>query len=295
MRGLQTHFNERVDPVLLRELAPMGVQMARMDMQHTDDAALVQMVGETRETGMVPYVIVDHASQINLLERGDHAEPRNEVDLEGPSPAEYRVLIDECAEVARDRGVHLFAGAVSNFNARGFAYLRAICPLPEGVGASIHCYSAPGKGGGFSEAKVAEFRSIVGAKTDVIVSEGGYHTAPEPAPWFRSQARDRGVQKSRLTQVREAQLARQRGIQPLPDPALARGLFDRTVRRTDEQSTRYLREAMAFFEAHGFLGYVAYQLNDGVEDVPLSRYGIRRVDGRWKPQAEVFRVGLDLR
>ena len=265
IRGLQTHFNAPVDSAVLRELAARGAfvrgervrLMARMDCQTLDEVELVEQTATVRAAGLVPLVIVTDAEQIALLARGDYAEPRNEPDTKGPDPATYRVLLAECAEAARGAGVTLCAPGVTNFTRRGFDYLRAIGPLPDGVVCSMHRYppvaatwSTPHKGYRSREDEVRELRDIIGWARPFGISEFGYHTAPERVGWW---------------------------------------IFTREKRRSDEQAAWDIAHEFAFWEAQGAAFAVAYQLNDDTPDTPLNRYGMRTVDGQWKPQAETFR------
>jgi hypothetical protein len=61
--------------------------------------------------------------------------------------------------------------------------------------------------------------------------------------------------------------------------------------QSDEQALQNIRGEFAFWEKQGAAYACLYQLNDGVEDTVMNRYGVRRADGSWKPQIEAFSTG----
>lgn len=251
LRGLQTHFNEPLNnDSLVSELADKTVQLARIDAQVSDKATTQAMTKEVESEGIGTLVIVRDSAQIKWL--NDMAELRNEPDIEGPEPEVYRDLLWEAAEVADEYGVTLCGPAVSGFHKRGLGYLKAIGPLPPNVICSIHDYPEPG--GYWSDAKAAEklraLRDIIGPDRHIIYSEMGAHTAPE---------------------------------------RFGRRPFSQTVQRTNEEALIYLQEAFIFLTVNGIDAAVVYQLNDGPENVPLHRYGMRDINGKWKIQMRAFR------
>lgn len=60
-------------------------------------------------------------------------------------------------------------------------------------------------------------------------------------------------------------------------------------RLTDEQATANLLSDLRFFSAHGSMLAIVYQINSGPQDISDHQYGIRRLDGTWKPSANVAR------
>jgi hypothetical protein len=171
--------------------------MARVSLNLSDDGftrvsaeTARAIVKEPLDVGIMPLVIIRQADQIRELPPGVHVEMGNEPDLSkfGWTVDSYRRELDRAVAVAQDHGVHLWAGAVSNLNQRGFKFLRQLpwCDLPAWVGCSVHRYpdGPPDRGhvkGGFlvrsrytREEEVAELRAIVGARP-VGLSEIGYN------------------------------------------------------------------------------------------------------------------------
>lgn len=169
--GVQTHFGYLIEPEILRDLKKFGYTVARLDVQRVDAQTALAMVRQTKDAGLTPLAIVRDAGQMLQLPADIEFELRNEPDLEGPPPAEYRGLMLDMARVAGGR--RIWVGSVSNFNERGFNYLKALGEIPENLGVSIHNYGdgefAP------TEAKYAHFIDIIGQRP-FIVTEFGYPT-----------------------------------------------------------------------------------------------------------------------
>lgn len=225
--GLQTHFDALVDPAILAPLAGWGWQYARVDVQRVDTWTALRIIQQVKDAGLKPVAIVRDAGQMLQLPDDIDFELRNEPDLEGPTAQVYRGLMLDMARMAAGRRV--WVGAVSNFNQRGFDYLRALQPFPDEVGISIHNYGdgqfAP------SHARYAYFIEIIGQKPFVI-TEFGYPTAD----------------------------------------------------MSEETSAALIRDEFEWWAQHGARFTILYQLNDG-PNPDTESYGIRRVDGTWKPSA----------
>lgn len=228
--GVQTHFDSGVvDPQVLRDLKSFGYTVARMDLQRVDNSSAQWLIQTVKQAGLRPLAIVRDAGQMLSLPDDIDFELRNEPDLEGPDPQTYRGLMVDIARVADGRRV--WVGAISNFNDRGFKYLRAIGEIPPGVGVSMHNYGdgefAP------TERKYAYFIDIVGQRPFVI-TEFGYPTADIP----------------------------------------------------ELESASLIKREFEWWAQHGAHFAVVYQLNDGHRS--NETYGLRRVDGSWKPSAHIF-------
>ena len=196
-----------------------------------------------------------------------HVEMGNEPDVHGITPSAYLALVRDVAawaEVRRQnygrQDVRLWAGAVSNFSPSAFAWLDYVLPgLPAGVGITMHRYPeggvrdmrAPRKGYKTRDAEVADLTRRIGSRPWGI-SETGWHTAPQQEQSWCP-------------------------------------FGGRKFAWTDEQVTVTIRAELEWWRVQGAAFCVCYQINDGPTNETINRYGIRRVDGTWKPQAEAFR------
>lgn len=263
IRGLQAGFGEMLGPSTLGALRALGVQLVRLDCQGASPMATGALVREVLEAGLVPYPIVREAAQLVHLPAGTNVELRNEPDLEGPSPADYEGLVHQVASECARLGVHLWAGCVSNLNERGLRYLREahVERWPAGVCVSVHRYpngdapTTPHSGFRSREHEVETLHALIGQRPWGI-SEFGYHTA-DRASWL-----DR--------------------------------LLGRRRRWSDDQVAAMVAWEWDFWAAQGAAGAVLYQVNDGPSSVTarpqaLDTYGIRRLDGAWKPVAATFK------
>lgn len=264
MRGLQAGFGERLGPATLAAIKGLGVQLVRLDCQASSPMAVAELVGEVQDAGLVPYPIIREAAQLHYLPAGTHVELLNEPDLNGPSAVDYESAVHAIARHAEDAGLRLFAGCVSNLNQRGLRYLRDahVERWPAKVGVSVHWYAHgdsrrnPHPGFSNRDHEVVELLEIVG-KRRWIVSEFGFHQASRKVSW------------------------------------LDRALGVRGTAWTDDQVAEMVAEEWAFWEEKGAIGAVLYQLNDGPsagspKPQTLDTYGIRRLDGAWKPVASTF-------
>lgn len=253
-RLLHAVFNEPLPQATFDEVRAFGFDGVRIDAQRTEgEVAVRALVDPALEAGLWPLVLVTDGRWLDWLPPGVAVELRNEPDLEGPSPESYRQLLLGMRELCEARGVELWAPAISNLLDRGFAYLEAIADaLPPQV--SIHWYPhrpwlpLAGHEGRTREAEVDRLRAIIGDRT-FGVSEMGYHTAHVCTGWW---------------------------------------LWRRCRALTDAEATANLRSEFAFWAAQGAAFCTLYQIHDGWGDGPLDRYGIRAVDGDWKPQADVL-------
>lgn len=257
IRGLQAGFGELLGASTLAALKGIGVQLVRLDCQASSPMAAGALVREVLEAGLVPYPIVREAAQLHYLPTGTNVELMNEPDLNGPTPAVYESAVHAISRHAEGAGLHLWAGCVSNLNARGFRYLReaGIDEWPASVAVSVHRYpngdtpTTPHSGFRSRKHEVETLRALIGTRP-WGVSEVGYHTGNR-AGWL-----DR--------------------------------LLGRKRQWTDDQVAAHVAWEWAFWAEMGATGAVLYQLNDGLTSATLDRYGIRRLDGTWKPVAATF-------
>jgi len=265
VRGLQAGFGELLGASTLLVLRERGVQLVRLDCQASSPMATGALVREVLDAGMVPYPIVREAAQLVDLPAGTHVELMNEPDLNGPKAADYEAAVHHVSRHAEGAGLHLWAGCVSNLNQRGLRYLRDahVERWPASVRVSVHRYPngdspmTPHSGFRSREDEVEILLDLIGDR-EWGVSEFGYHTAPRPVSWLER-------------------------------------LFGRRPRSwNDADVAAHVAWEWAFWEAHGATGAVLYQVNDGpsagsARPAALDTFGIRRLDGSWKPVAATFR------
>jgi hypothetical protein len=253
LRGLQAGFGEPLGATTLLNLSALGVDGVRLDCQTLLATPTQQLVKEARAFNLIPLPIISRPSQLEVLPPGTNVEFLNEPDLNGPDPESYRLRLMELVPAAEKAGVRLWAGSVSNLNARGLGYLAATRPdtWPASVHVTVHRYQTGAnhlsphaccrsRGG-----EVINLRRIIGARP-FGVSEFGYHTARR---W-------------------------RWGIIP--------------VRFSDAQVADMVAWEWKFWEGHAARFAVLYQLNDGPTTAAIDRFGIRRTDGTWKPVAGTF-------
>ena len=248
-RLLHAIFNEPIPLDVCVQIREHGFDGVRIDAQQIETVeAMAAVLVPVLAADLWPLVIVSDGRTCAWLPRGTAIELRNEPDLEGPDPVRYRQLLLGMREIEAHFGLELWAPAISNLVDRGFHYLRAIRDdLPDRV--SIHWYPhrpwlpTQGHEGRTREEEVALLRQIIGDRV-FGVSEVGYHTAPVCAGWW---------------------------------------VFRRCRRITDAYAAQAIDAEYDFWEAQGAQFVTRYQLNDGPTDTPLDRYGLRTVDGHWKP------------
>lgn len=257
IKGLQAGFGTLLGLKTLEDLKSRGVQMVRLDCMGLGPYATNLLARDASNAGLQPLVIVSSSLQLGQLPPGTNIELLNEPDLNGPSPATYEAKVWEFAGEAQRLGLHLWAGAVSNLNGRGFAFLEKahVQNWPKSVNVSVHRYpngeNPTVPHGGFSSrtAEVEWLKEIIGPRR-WGVSEFGYTTGNR-ANWWQK-------------------------------------LFGIKRQWTDLQVHAFTVWEFDFWKRTGAAGAVLYQLNDGPTTEPINRMGIRRTDGSWKPVAEAF-------
>jgi hypothetical protein len=275
IRGLQAVFHgDSIGTTTMAMLKARGVEGLRADCQKRNDGRTLitpeqtsLITREVRGAGLHCLTTVYTADQCALLQAGDHVEFRGEPDIGHPShyadrdpipPAEYRRLLFEFHAAVAGRGLQVWAPGISNLNQRGLEWLAAADPStwPTDIAITMHWYphgngpTTPHPGFRSRDHEVEVFKRIIGQRP-FIVSEFGYHTANRATRWER--------------------------------------LFGIQRRWTDAQVAQHVAFEWRFWEGHGAVGAVLFQINDGVEDTGEARFGIRRVNGTWKPVADAFR------
>jgi hypothetical protein len=254
--GVQTSFGQLIGSETYQQLAAFGYTMARIDAQACTPEEAALLAQEAVEAGLTPLVILQHPDQMRDLPEGTHVEVLNEPDITDVSAGVYLVLMLAFAGAVRD-GIHLWGPCVSNRNRRGLNYLHQIAHLfPARVGITLHSYQygaypyAPFPGAASRDDEVAQLTAIIGDRPFGI-SETGFHTCPMPTygDWRKNL------------------------------PWL-------TTRHTDDHVADLLNWECAFWNRHGAAFCCIFQIDDGPTDTPEHRFGIRRVDGTWKPAAQ---------
>jgi hypothetical protein len=242
-RGLQAGFGELLGPDLLRDVAALGIQVIRADLQRlTDPAIALAQVAELHAAGVVPLLIIrpvqatwfrpDTPVDLELL---------NEPDLGGWTPERYAMMVQSVyAQVGSTH--RLWAGSVSNCTKTRLAWLAAVIGrLPPDVGVTVHRYpkngGRPGDGQDGFKLRLAELdalrRLVAGRRWGC--SEFGYHTGTQTTGWW---------------------------------------LWRKSWRWTDGQVAAFADMEWEFWQRAGASFAIWYQLNDGVTGDPIDRFGI---------------------
>lgn len=256
-KGLQAGFGTSISADI-PEIRSIGVEQVRLDCKGLDAATTAQLAHEPAVIGLVPLVIADTTAQLAELPPGTHVELLNEPDLNGPEPPQYFNLVKEFAPICAAAELFLWAGSISNLNDRGFTYLRKahVREWPDDVNISIHRYPngnsplTPHDGFESRYDEIATLKTLIGDRR-WICSEYGYHTANRATKWWQKLL---GIER----------------------------------RWTDAQVKEFVAWEWDFWEKAGAVMAVLYQLNDGPSEATLDCYGIRYLEGGWKPVADTF-------
>ncbi len=175
---IQAGFRAGVPKSDLDQIKDLGFKVVRMDVQGMDTASIRRIINEVHDANLEGLYIIYEPAQLRELPEGLMYELRNEPDLEGPPPADYRPLMFEAAEVARLRNQVLYVGVVSNLNDRGFNYLKALLPFPDNVKVSVHRYGDgtfenAHRGFDSRHSEVKWLRDVIGQRS-FAVTEFGY-------------------------------------------------------------------------------------------------------------------------
>ncbi len=250
----------------LYELRQLGCDGIRYDAQLRTTSKDVAVIADNAlKFGLTPLVIVKDDWQIADLPAGAHVEVRNEPDIdtnEQLSPKAYAEIAHRCVTAARRRSeevqslIPVWVGAVSNLNDRGLAYLRVL----------------------FSD-RIPN--SLLTLPPDVGVSVHRYpeKTFREPHDHFTSREHEVEV-------LRKIIGSRAYGVSEV---GYTTGSVNGKPNMTDEEALDNLRLEFNFWTAQGAKFCTVYQIMDGPDDTPINRFGIRRIDGTWKPSADIFR------
>jgi hypothetical protein len=183
----------------------------------------------------------------------------NEPDIAHPwyarHPANFADAVRQCHGAARSQGFtgSIVTGGIANLDNRGFAYLARVLAV-----------------------------SILPVEDLVI----GFHRYPEAgrgplAPHDRFRSRD----------DEWSMLLKLVGTRPVACTEF--GYHTATEpdghTRTDPEVAESVLWDLEFFEERAVQLACVYQLNDGPTDTWIDRFGVRALDGNWKPVAESIR------
>lgn len=255
----QTHFDAPVGRDILREVYARNFRMVRIDAQNCSVDTMLEMVAEAVLENLIPYVTVASNGQIEALPNGAWCEWRNEPDLaisghDVIHPTTYAQELLMAAEVAKRSPVgQIGAPVVSNLNQRGTTYILKVIEgcggaLPPNVFGVTHRYG-----------------------------DGTYHR-PHYLNWYGWLGI--GPFQSREAELRWFKktigLGRPWGVSEWGYPS-ADGISEQEqASRSAKEWELYAREGAAFASI--------YQLNDGTG--ASEHFGLRRVDGSWKPVSD---------
>lgn len=250
----------------LQQIASLGFTQVRLDLLEAGGWSAARQITAARDAGLSPLVIVRDSIQVRDLGgilAGCDVELRNEPD--GPiggnlSPGVYAALVPTFAFECHLAGAMPWVGAVGNLAEDPLTWLqRMLAALPAAVtsfGVTVHRYpngnlwSRAHEGFGSREHEVLKLRNLIGDRPWAC-SEFGYTTAPQ-----------------------------------LKRKWLPRWLPGNTWALTDAQVADNVTHEWDFWRRHGARFAVLYQINDGPNPKDKEhRFGIRTLDGRWKPVA----------
>jgi hypothetical protein len=257
IKALQAGFGDPLGASLLADLKALGVGMVRLDVQMLVSPLDVQArVAEVLAAGLKPLVIIlpDQASWLPKYPPLD-VEVVNEPDLAGWDPAAYADAV--CHADAQLQGPHtIWAGGVSNCSRKKLDWLaQVVMRLPPRFAVSVHRYpkngatpAAPQEGFRTRNDEMRALLKIVGPRP-FGNSEVGYHTGPQKTGHL---------------------------------------WWTRRWHWTDGQVAAFAMQEWQLWREAGARFATWYQLNDGTGLDPLDHYGIRYLDGTWKPVSRTF-------
>lgn len=257
-KGLQVGFGQRIGTPLLNELHGMGVEMVRCDMQPvTTQAEFVWLIDEVAHAQLRPLIIIrpDQAAWVPNDASLD-IEILNEPNYANVDPLTYAGYVDAVCRTLNPCHA-VWAGVIGNLNHESINWLRgSVRSWPAHVNVSVHRYAPKGGAPTVPQAHFASRAAEVECLKAYIgvrkfgVSEFGYHTGEWTTGWW---------------------------------------FWKRRHRLTDDQVLAYAQWEWKFWESQRAEFAIWYQINDGAATGdPIDRFGIRYLNGQWKPVAHSF-------
>lgn len=263
---LNAGFGAPIGPENLAAYRALGFSGVRQDLLKPTDTT--PLIGEILRAGLYGLFIVRDPFTAAVMRgtlAGDGAvEIGNEEDAR-MSPRAYHRHFMEVYEALGGGGPltpQVFTCGITTTDKGRLSWLEQVYAfgIPEGVGCAIHTYRstvAPWVSHKGFNSRAEEYRAvreIIGPRRRLIVSEIGWHTTPSRhryGPW---------------------------------------GLFSRRVQFTDADVARFALAECKIAAAHGVESLTWFQANDGQDPKQYEHtFGIRRLDGTWKPVADALR------
>lgn len=258
-QDFRAHFTDDYLRTLVAEFAGAPVKLlALLGGGHIDtpDGRLV----EPHELAALGRRVVECAAEAGLTEF--LIEIGNEPDLAHPGyrdrPLHFAVAVQQTYAAVRAAGFAgpVISGGISNLSRPSLRYLEdmLLAGLPADLILGFHRYPKglspenPQAGFDSREEEWQELQRLANGRA-VACTEVGHHTAPRKY--------------------------------------LKWGFIPWKKRVSEDDCAAHLAYDLTFFRDRGCLLTAVYQLNDGPTDTHLDRYGIRRMDGTWKPAAAV--------
>lgn len=275
--GLQAGFGESL-AADLAGIAEHGFQLIRQDLYAKTDA-IDPLVAEFDKTPLIPLFLI-----------GGGRIAQREMPEKRLEPYELAEMTDLVVAVAREYGVHDYALEIGNEPDLSL-YERDPEDFAEAVRACHFAareagFEGPVLSGGISNLNTRGLKYLARMMAsgrlpadDLVI---GFHRYPEsgrgplaPHQWFSSRE-DEWQTLLRISGAR-------------PTACTELGYHTQDI-LSDEGVARSVIWDLNFYEARGCLTAVVYQLNDGPSSSYLDHYGVRYLDGRWKPVAEAVKA-----
>lgn len=181
---LQTHIRYPVAGDVLTQVRAFQFEMARADLHENTTDEAVDILVSLRQADLATLAVLFEPDQVRALSQHLDwpiaVEYRNEPDLDrSMTPTRYRRGLEDMALACAEAGWPLYAGVASNTIDRGYAFVKACWPFPEGVRVSWHRYAPtyhadePQHGSHTRQEEIAKIKAIIGARPWGI-SECGY-------------------------------------------------------------------------------------------------------------------------
>ena len=223
----------------------------RVRVEGTD---YVRVNEQCARAGLKPLWILKTPEEVQLVPPGSEVEILNEPNFT-MSPSAYQALVRSWLPALEAKNCIIYAGCVSNQSKADHAWIHAaLSGLPAHIRASGHRYPGTNqdpniakKGYTNRAAELAGWLSAINGRK-FAMTEIGFHSAPWTTGWW---------------------FWRKRG------------------QRTDGEILAFLHAEYTRYLTAGAEFVITYQLNDGPSPSYLDHYGIRTLDGVWKPQADL--------
>lgn len=249
--GLTVGHGDLIGLELLAELKRRGLVVVRLEAH--PGAPLWEVAALAQEVvtaGLQPCFVLTTPEQVAVLPAGSLIDGGNEPDIKrfGWSVSSYVRFVDACLPVLVEHGHRMYVPVISNLNKRGFDFAK--CLPWDRWPADVIC--------------------------------GGFHRYAEPP--LRTLAHP-------PSRTREEEIDRFRAIvgQTRALACTEVGYHTSIGAWTEDQAAENLAWERDFFTRMGVELVCAYGINDGPDrHDPEQNYGMRRIDGSWKPLLNAF-------